>query len=126
MNDLDKLEQRERSGLTDPLQIHDQQVLALDEMRGQVNPILALVDEKYQIEIEEELCCSSPIVGIDVAELNTRDPMAVRAAQLAASAAPAICHYSPKKSVDTETVCGHWPQRLIAFRYARFNILICR
>ena len=55
MDDLDKLEQRERSGLTDPLQIHDQQVLALGEMCGPVNPILALVAEKYQIEIEEEL-----------------------------------------------------------------------
>jgi hypothetical protein len=38
-DDLEKLEQRERSGLTDPLQIHDRQVLALGEMRGRVNPM---------------------------------------------------------------------------------------
>lgn len=55
MDDLEKLDQRERSGLMDPLQIHDQQVLALGEMRGRVNPLLALLAEKYQIEVEEEL-----------------------------------------------------------------------
>lgn len=58
MDDLDKLEQSERSGLTDPLQIHDQQVLALGEMRGRVNPILALLAKKYQIEVEEEFAAA--------------------------------------------------------------------
>jgi hypothetical protein len=57
MDDLDRLEQRERSGLADP-QIHDQQVLALGEMRGQVNPMLAFLAEKYRIEVEEELAAA--------------------------------------------------------------------
>ena len=58
MDDLEKIEQRERSGQLDPLQIRDQQVLALGEMRGRVNPILALLAEKYQIEVEEEIAAA--------------------------------------------------------------------
>jgi len=58
MDDLDKLERAERSGLTDSLQIHDQQVLALGEMRGRVNPVLALLAEKYRIEVDEELAAA--------------------------------------------------------------------
>jgi hypothetical protein len=58
MDDLEKLDQPERSGLMDPLQIHDQQVLALGEMRGRVNPLLALLAEKYRIEVEEELAAA--------------------------------------------------------------------
>ncbi|MGD0064613.1 MAG: DUF6650 family protein [Streptosporangiaceae bacterium] len=42
----------------DALQIHDQQVLALGEMRGRVNSILALLAEKYRIEVEEELAAA--------------------------------------------------------------------
>jgi hypothetical protein len=63
MDDLEKLDQRERSGLMDPLQMHDQQVLALGEMRGRVNPLLALLAEKYQIEVEEELAAALQSLG---------------------------------------------------------------
>ena len=38
--------------------MRDQQVLALGEMRGRVNPLLALLAEKYQIEVEEELAAA--------------------------------------------------------------------
>jgi Family of unknown function (DUF6650) len=58
MNDLEKLEQRQGSGLSDPLEVRDQQVLALGEMRGRVNPILASLAEKYRIEVEEELAAA--------------------------------------------------------------------
>ncbi len=58
MEDLEALEQRQRSGLSDPLEIHDLQVLALGEMRGRVNPILASLAEKYRIEVEEELAAA--------------------------------------------------------------------
>lgn len=63
MDDLEKLDQSEPSGLMDPLQIHDQQVLALGEMRGRVNPLLALLAEKYRIEVEEELATALQSLG---------------------------------------------------------------
>jgi len=58
MNDLDRIEQLERSGVADPLQIRDQQVLALGEMRGHVSPVLALLADKYHIEVEQELAAA--------------------------------------------------------------------
>ena len=58
MDDLEKIEQRERSESLDALEIHDQQVLALGEMRGRVNSILALLAEKYKIEVAEELAAA--------------------------------------------------------------------
>jgi hypothetical protein len=58
MSDLEKLDQRQRSELSDPLKIRDQQVLVLGEMRGRVNPILASLAEKYRIEVQEELAAA--------------------------------------------------------------------
>lgn len=58
MSDLEKIEQHERSGQMDLVQIRDQQVLALGEMRGRVNPVLALLAEKYRIEVEEEMAAA--------------------------------------------------------------------
>ena len=58
MTDLDKVEQLEGTGLTDPLQIRDRQILALGEMRGHVIPIVASIADKYQIEVEQELAAA--------------------------------------------------------------------
>lgn len=58
MSDLEKIEQHEGSGQLDPVQVRDQQVLALGEMRGRVNPVLALLAQKYQIEVEEEMAAA--------------------------------------------------------------------
>lgn len=55
MDDLDNAEQLERSGLADSSQVRDQQVLALGEMRGRVNPNLALLADKYRVEVEQDL-----------------------------------------------------------------------
>lgn len=53
MTKLERIEQSERSGGGKDLR--EEKVLALGEMRGHVNPILALLAAKYEIEVEPEL-----------------------------------------------------------------------
>ena len=50
---LERIEQSERSGVGGDLR--EEKALALGEMRGRVNPILALIAAKYEIEVEPEL-----------------------------------------------------------------------
>jgi hypothetical protein len=54
MSELDRIAQ---SGLYEPFE-RDQQVLALGEMRGRVNPLVAQIAAKYEIEVEEELAAA--------------------------------------------------------------------
>jgi hypothetical protein len=49
------LEAIEHSGLVDPGEIRERQVLALGEARGRVNPILATLAAKYKTDVEDEL-----------------------------------------------------------------------
>jgi hypothetical protein len=50
---LERIEQSERSEVGKNLR--EEKVLALGEMRGRVNPVLALLAAKYEIEVEPEL-----------------------------------------------------------------------
>lgn len=50
---LEKIELSERS--TPGEDLREEKVLALGEMRGRVNPILALLAAKYEIEVEPDL-----------------------------------------------------------------------
>jgi DNA-binding transcriptional MerR regulator len=49
------LEAIEHSGLVNPGEIRERQVLALGEARGRVNPILATLAAKYETDVEDEL-----------------------------------------------------------------------
>lgn len=49
------LEAIEHSGLVNPGEIRERQVLALGEARGRVNPIFATLAAKYETDVEDEL-----------------------------------------------------------------------
>ena len=50
--DLDRLEHSE---VADPTELRERQVLALGEMRGRANPLVAALALKYNVEVENEL-----------------------------------------------------------------------
>jgi hypothetical protein len=54
MSELNRIEE---SGIYEPM-TRDQQVLALGEMRGHVNPLIAQIAASYEIEVEEELAAA--------------------------------------------------------------------
>lgn len=54
MTDLDRIELAN----LEPQQMRDRQVLALGEMRGRANPVIAAIADKYNVEVEEELAAA--------------------------------------------------------------------
>jgi len=54
MTDLDRIEQAN----LEPQQERERQVLALGEMRGRANPVIAAIADKYNVEVEEELAAA--------------------------------------------------------------------
>lgn len=52
---LDEIKQLQNSGSITEFEIRDRQVLALGEMRGSVNPLLADLAIEYKVEVEEDL-----------------------------------------------------------------------
>ncbi len=54
MTDLDRIEQAN----LDPRQQRERQILALGEMRGRSNPVIAAIADKYKVEVEEELAAA--------------------------------------------------------------------